>query len=68
MADGPQNMVLVMLRDLRAKQDEHAAAFAQIEMRLDDVEKQPDVYRRIVTFAPSTRPDVKGAAPGGMRR
>ena len=68
MADEPRNIVLLMLRDIRAKQDEHSARFAQIETHLDDVEKQPDLNRRIVTFARSTRPDVKGAARGGARR
>jgi hypothetical protein len=47
MADEPQNMVLVMLRDIRAKQDEHSAHFEQIEARLDDVEKQLDDYKKI---------------------
>jgi len=51
MADEPQNMVFVMLRDIRAKQDEHSAHFAQIEARLGDVEKQLDDYKKIVRYS-----------------
>ena len=51
MADEPQNMVVVMLRDIRAKQDEHSAHFEQIEARLDDVEKQLDDYKKIVRYS-----------------
>jgi hypothetical protein len=51
MADEPQNMVLVMLRDIRAKQDEHSTHFEQIEASLDDVEKQLDDYKKIVRYS-----------------
>jgi tetrahydromethanopterin S-methyltransferase subunit G len=51
MADEPQNMVLVMLRDIRAKQDEHSTHFEQIETRLDDVEKQLEDYKKIVRYS-----------------
>jgi hypothetical protein len=47
MADEPQNVVLVMLRDIRAKQDEHSTHFVQIEARLGDVEKQLDDMTKI---------------------
>ena len=49
MPDEPQSIVLVMLRDIRAKQDEHSAHFEQIEARLGDVEKQLDNYKKIGT-------------------
>jgi hypothetical protein len=51
MADEPQSIVLVMLRDIRAKQDEHSAHFQQIEARLGEVEKQLDDYRKIVRYS-----------------
>jgi hypothetical protein len=51
MADEPENIVLVMLRDIRAKQDEHSAHFVQIEARLGSVEKQLDDYKKIVRYS-----------------
>ncbi len=48
MADEPDNIVLVMLRDIRAKQNEHSTHFEQIETRLTDIEKQLDDYKKIV--------------------
>ena len=39
MADQPQNIVLVMLRDIRAKQDGHPAYLQRMEARSGDVEK-----------------------------
>jgi hypothetical protein len=51
MADEPQSIVLIMLRDIRARQDEHSVHFAQIESRLGDVEKQLDDCKKIVRSA-----------------
>ena len=51
MADEPENIVLVMLRDIRAKQDEHSAHFEQIEARLGSVERQLDDYKKIVRYS-----------------
>ena len=51
MADEPQSIALVMLRDIRAKQDEHSGHFAQIEARLGEVEKQLDDYKKIVRYS-----------------
>jgi hypothetical protein len=51
MPDEPQSIVLVMLRDIRAKQDEHSAHFERIEARLGDVEKQLDDYKKIVRYS-----------------
>jgi hypothetical protein len=39
MADQPQNIVLVMLRDIRAKQDGHPAYLQRMEACSGDVEK-----------------------------
>jgi tRNA/tmRNA/rRNA uracil-C5-methylase (TrmA/RlmC/RlmD family) len=51
MADEPDNLVLVMLRDIRAKQNEHSANFERIEKRLGDIEKQLDDYKKIARYA-----------------
>jgi hypothetical protein len=51
MADEPDNLVLVMLRDIRATQNEHSAHFGQIEARLTDIEKQLDDYKKIVRYS-----------------
>jgi hypothetical protein len=48
MADEPENIVLVMLRDIRAKLDEHSTHFERMEARLGDVEKQLDDHKTIV--------------------
>jgi hypothetical protein len=48
MADEPDNLLLVMLRDIRAKQSEHSAHFEQIEVRLTGIEMQLDDYKKIV--------------------
>jgi hypothetical protein len=52
MADEPGNIVLLTLRDIRAKQDEHSACFQRIEARLGDVEKQLYDYKKIVRGRP----------------
>jgi hypothetical protein len=51
MADEPDNLVLAMLRDIRAKQNEHSIHFQQIESQLTDVEKQLDDYKKIVRYS-----------------
>jgi hypothetical protein len=51
MTDEPDNLVLVMLRDIRTKQDEHSARFERIEGRLVGIEKQLDDYKKIVRYA-----------------
>jgi hypothetical protein len=51
MADEPDNLVLVMLRDIRAKQNEHSTNFERIETRLHDIEKQLDDYKKVVRYA-----------------
>jgi chromosome segregation ATPase len=51
MADEADNLVVVMLRDIRAKQNEHSKQFEHIEARLTDIEKQLDDYKRIVRYS-----------------
>ena len=46
MADEPDNLVLVMLREICAKQNEHSTPFEHAETRLTDIEKQLDDYRK----------------------
>jgi hypothetical protein len=45
MAGQPQNIVLVMLRDIRAKQDGHPAYLQRMEARSGDVEKHLYDYK-----------------------
>lgn len=45
MADEPDDLVIVMLRNIRTRQDERLTRFEQIESRLTDVEKQRDDYK-----------------------
>jgi hypothetical protein len=49
MPDERQSIVLCMLRDIRAKQDERSAHFGRIEARLGDVEKQLNDYKKVGT-------------------
>jgi len=37
MANGPDNLVLAQLREIRATQAEHSARFAQIDKRFDEM-------------------------------
>ena len=64
MADEPDNLVLVMLRDIRAKQDEHSIHFEQIESRLTDVGKQlgdykKSDYKKIVRYSLGQSPETQ---------
>jgi dGTP triphosphohydrolase len=59
MTEEPQSIVLVMLRDIRAKQDEHSTHFEQIEARLGDVEKQLDDYKKIVRYSLGQSPETQ---------
>jgi len=51
MAKDPENLVLVMLREIRAKQDEHSERFAGIETELADVKKQLSSMSKVVTYS-----------------
>ncbi len=50
MAKDPDNLVLVMLREIPAKQDEHSGRFAAIETELADVKKQLGSMSKVVTY------------------
>ncbi len=51
MADEPDNIILVMLREIRAKQDEHSQRFDRVEGRLEHVEKQLADMAKVVTYS-----------------
>jgi hypothetical protein len=48
MAGDPNNVVLVMLREIRAQQDEHSDRFERVEGRLQHMEKQLDDLSKVV--------------------
>jgi len=51
MADEPDNITLVMLREIRAKQDEHSLRFDRVDGRLEHVEKQLGNMTKVVTYS-----------------
>ncbi len=51
MAREPENMVLVVLREIREKQDEHSDRFDRLETRMRHVERQLDDLSKVVTFS-----------------
>ncbi len=51
MADEPDNITLVMLREIRAKQDEHTQRFDSVEGRLENVEKQLGNMAKVITYS-----------------
>jgi ABC-type Fe3+-citrate transport system substrate-binding protein len=51
MTKEPENLTHVMLREIRAKQDEHSTRLERIETRLGDVERQLDDYKKIVRYS-----------------
>ena len=51
MADAPDNLVHVLLREIRAKQDEHTARFDQLEARLNRIEHNLDSIYKTATKA-----------------
>ncbi len=48
MAREPENMVLVVLREIREKQDEHSDRFDRLETRMRHVERQLDDLSKVV--------------------
>jgi hypothetical protein len=42
-----------MLRDIRAKQNEHSKQFEHIEARLTDIETQLDDYKKLLDKSPA---------------
>ncbi len=66
MAKEPENMVHVLLRDIRAKQDEHFTKLDAVETRVRHVESQLDDLRMAVTYALSA--ERARARGGGVAR
>jgi hypothetical protein len=58
MSEEPENMIHVLLRDIRAKQDEHSAKFEAVETRVRHVESQLDDLRT------SMRANIRGRETG----
>jgi hypothetical protein len=51
MAKEPENIVHVLLRDIRAKQDEHFTKLEAVETQVRHVESQLDDLRMAVPYA-----------------
>lgn len=51
MAKEPENHTLVLLREIRTKQDEHSGRFDAIDRRLAHLEEQQDDLGVQVTYA-----------------
>ena len=51
MADEPDNLVLGMLTDIRAKQDEHSTKLGALEKQMFHVEQQLDDLTLQATYA-----------------
>lgn len=45
MADEPDNLVLRMLREIRAKLDDHDKRFDRLDKRFDDHDKSMELFR-----------------------
>ncbi len=59
MAKEPSDLVLVLLREIRAKQEEHSTRFDQLENRIRNIEKQSDDVSKVVTYALGQATEVK---------
>ncbi len=59
MAKEPPDLVLVLLREIRAKQEEHSTRFDQLENRIRNIEKQSDDVSKVVTYALGQATEVK---------
>ena len=51
MAKEPENLTHVMLREIRAKQDEHSGRFERLESRMGHMEKTLDNLSKVVTYS-----------------
>jgi ABC-type Fe3+-citrate transport system substrate-binding protein len=51
MASEPDNMVLVLLREIRVKQDEHSQILESHTQRFDRLEKRLDALSKTVTYS-----------------
>lgn len=51
MAQEPDNMVLVILREIRAKQDEHSDRLGRVEARLQQMDRRLEDMSKVVTYS-----------------
>ena len=51
MVDAPEHLTHVLLRDIRAKLDEHTARFDQLEARMKHIEQQFEDMHKVVTYS-----------------
>jgi len=51
MAGEPENITLVLLREIRAKQDEHSQSLSDHTRRFDHLEKRLDDLSKIVRYS-----------------
>ncbi len=51
MAQEPENMTLVLVREIRAKQDEHTQTLSDHTRRFEHMEKRLDDLTKIVRYA-----------------
>jgi hypothetical protein len=59
MSEEPKNMIHVLLRDIRAKQDELSIKFQAVEARVGRIESQYDELRMTVTYALGRSTDIQ---------
>src|SRR5207253_2147845 len=66
MAKEPENITPVILREIRAKQDDLAERFGRVEARLGNVEKQLSSLAKVVTYSlgQSTETQLRQIEPG----
>ena len=51
MAREPDNMTPILLREIRAKEDEHTGRFDRLDQRLDAIEKQMSRQAKVLTYS-----------------
>ena len=51
MTEDTENIVLRLLREIRAKQDEHSAQFVSVEQRMTTLERKMDDVNESVAYA-----------------
>jgi hypothetical protein len=61
MANEPENLVLIQLREIRATQAEHSAQFARIDERFGEIDKRLDEMRLLLghTIGLATTADLR---------
>jgi hypothetical protein len=68
MTDEPENLVLLMLREIRSKQDEHSSRLDHIDTRLASIDRQLDDYKKIVRTRYVVRNRIEASSAGISNR